>query len=270
MSVIKLSEILNLENPSKYKAHCAIRGGDDHPLDVFARCREEWHGWNSYKTQKNDFNRKYIFSLMDYYHEKDTFLFGGIYEVLSINEHENRYNIRLDKLASEFIGRLKINVKIPRQRRLKLENIYNECIVSEILKEPYSGQEFSGYEDIDLPFKQIEIILKNEKPDWRAALQNIKGVYLISDIENGKQYVGSAYGEYGIWSRWQCYIETGHGWNDELTSLIQEKGFDYAKRNFKFTLLEYRSTKVDDQVIIDRETFWKKALLTRDFGYNKN
>lgn len=270
MPNIKLSDVLNLANPNKYKAHCAVWNGENQPLDVFARDREEWRGWNTYKTQKDDFNRQYIFSLINCYNEKDTLLFGGIYEVLSIDEQENRYNIRLDKTASEFIGRLKINIKVPRQRRLKLENIYNDCIVSEILKEPYSGQSFSGYEDIDLPFEQIEIILKNEKPDWRGALQNIKGVYLISDIENGKQYVGSAYGEYGIWSRWQCYIETGHGWNDELTKLIEIKGFEYAKRNFKFTLLEYRPTKVDDQVIIDREAFWKKALLTRDFGYNKN
>ncbi len=270
MKEIKLPKILNIENLENYKAHCAVWNGSNHPLDVFARDREEWHSWNSYKGQKNEFNRKYIFSLMSFYPEENTWLFGGIYKVLSIKN--DRYKIRLDDKASEFTGRLKLRFILPgRNRRIKLENYYSDFIVTEILKEQYSGQAFSGYEDIDLTFEQVEVILKNEKPDWRGALQNIKGVYLITDNLNGKKYVGSAYGENGIWSRWKCYVETGHGGNDELTKLIQEKGISYARQHFKFTLLEYRPTKVDDQNIIDRETFWKKALLTRgDFGYNKN
>jgi hypothetical protein len=30
-------------------------------------------------------------------------------------------------------------------------------------------------------------------------LENVKGVYLIVDKSNGKMYVGSAYGDTGIW-----------------------------------------------------------------------
>jgi len=270
MSEIKLADILDLGNLKQYKAHCAVWNGKNQPLDVFARNREEWHGWNSYKGQNNEFNRQYIFSLMSFYPEENTWLFGGVYEVLSVEE--DSYKIRLVGQASEFIGRLKLQFKlVGKNRRRKLECLYSDFIVTEILKEPYSGQTFSGYEDIDLSFEQIEVILKNQKPDWRGALQNINGVYLIADKLNGKKYVGSAYGVHGIWSRWKCYVETGHGWNDELTKLIKEKGIEYARQHFKYTLLEYRPTKVDDQIIIDRETFWKKALLTRgDFGYNKN
>lgn len=29
--------------------------------------------------------------------------------------------------------------------------------------------------------------------------------------------MGSAYGGTGIWSRWACYVATGHGYNDEFT-----------------------------------------------------
>ncbi len=83
-------------------------------------------------------------------------------------------------------------------------------------------------------------------------------------------YVGSAYGETGIWSRWGCYIGTGHGWNDELTKLIKIYGIDYARQNFQFSLLEYRSMKTDDNVIIEREQYWKRVLLTGTFGYNRN
>jgi len=79
------------------------------------------------------------------------------------------------------------------------------------------------------------------------------------------------YGDSGIWSRWSCYIGTGHGWNDELTKIINQEGFEYAKSNFRISLLEYRLMKVDDKVIIERESYWKEVLLSRgEFGYNKN
>jgi hypothetical protein len=101
-----------------------------------------------------------------------------------------------------------------------------------------------------------------QKNDWKAALENVKGVYVIVDKSNGKKYVGSAYGDFGIWSRWAVYVGTGHGFNDELTKIISECGIDYARQNFRLSLLEYRSTKIDDNVIIGRESFWKEVLLT--------
>ena len=117
----------------------------------------------------------------------------------------------------------------------------------------------------------LEYIFSHAKSDWKAALQNVKGVYVITDKNNGKRYVGSAFGSAGIWARWSSYIKNAHGHNDELTKLIKEKGKDYARENFKFALLEYRSMKTDDSAIIARENYWKEVLLSRgDYGYNKN
>ncbi|MBO0935409.1 GIY-YIG nuclease family protein [Fibrella sp. HMF5335] len=99
----------------------------------------------------------------------------------------------------------------------------------------------------------------------------MKGIYLITDRSNGKKYVGSAYGDYGVWSRWAIYAGTGHGFNDELTKLIAEKGVQHARDFFSFTLLEYRTMRVDDADIIRRESYWKEVLLSRgQFGYNLN
>ena len=70
--------------------------------------------------------------------------------------------------------------------------------------------------------------------------------------------------------QWNCYIETGHGWNDELITLINQRGRDYTMENFQLSLLEYRPAKTDDKVIIEREKYWKNALLSRKHGYNKN
>ena len=93
---------------------------------------------------------------------------------------------------------------------------------------------------------------------------------MITDKSNGKRYVGSAFGDSGIWARWNCYIGTGHGFNDELTKLIGKKGVDYAVKNFRMSLLEYRPMKTDDSAIIEREGFWKEVMLSRGkYGYNK-
>lgn len=267
---IKLNELIHIAAPSRYKLHLACWNHEDEPLDVFVRDREEWKGWNSWKGTNDRFSREYIFALIDFYHESDTWLFGGIFKVLS--RSSDRYEVELDPQAQELIGRLKITLKrTSRTQAVYLENHYAQMVVSEILKNPYTGEVFPGYEDINHGFRHLEVIYRNGQGDWKAALENVKGVYLITDTSNGKRYVGSAYGSSGIWSRWACYIGTGHGWNDELTRLIKREGMDYARRNFTFALLEYRSMKTDDKIIIERETYWKEVLLTRgEFGYNKN
>ena len=129
---------------------------------------------------------------------------------------------------------------------------------------------FCGYDNIAHDFSQLELIIKRGQLDWKAALENVKGVYLIVDKSNGMKYVGSASGDTGIWSRWTSYIETGHGGNCELTKLIKNYDIEYARNNFQFSLLEFYSMRTDDQTIFDREQYWKKVLQTQIFGYNKN
>jgi len=267
---ITVDSLFRIENPEDYKIHFAVYS-DEQPLDVFVRSRDEWQGWNSWRgNNRDDFSRKYIFSLIRFYHQPDKWLFGGIFEVKAKNK--DSYEIELLEKGKEFIGRLLVHYPGPysRGRAFYLEKHYTKLIVSQIFNKPYSGENFCGYENIDHSFDILENIFKTNKSDWKAALENVKGVYLIVDKSNGKMYVGSAYGESGIWSRWSCYIGTGHGWNDELTKLVVKEGFDYARQNLKFSLLEYRAMKTDDQVIIDREQYWKNVLLSGTYGYNKN
>jgi hypothetical protein len=231
-----------------------------------------------WRGNKDDFNREFIFSLIQFYHEPNRWLFGGIFKI--INRHENYldtevgYDLELVDLHKELIGRLIIN--FPRYQGMRgrsflLEAYYKEFMVSEILKRPYEGINFPGYENIKIEFPELETVIKYQKNDWKTALENVKGVYLIVDKSNSRKYIGSAYNQYGIWSRWSVYVDNGHGFNDELTQIISQKGIDYARKNFRLCLLEYRSMKTDDKIIIERESFWKEALLTRvPFGYNKN
>ncbi len=68
----------------------------------------------------------------------------------------------------------------------------------------------------------------SQKPEsWWAALSEVSGIYLITDKSSGKHYIGSAYGEGGIWSRWCEYSRSGHGNNKELRSLLQGDPLEY-------------------------------------------
>lgn len=267
---IYLKDIWPIEDVSEYKVHFARYNQQAQPLEVFVRDKAEWQSWHEYRPARNDFNRPLIFTLAQFYHETDIWLFGGVYRVLE--RHENRYEVALTDQGSGMIGRLKLRSPYRgRTTRANFENHYEGFEVQEILREPYTGRHFPGYDGIDLSFEELEALVKNDRPDWKAALQNIKGIYLISDTSSGKRYVGSAYGDQGIWSRWCSYVASGHGGNVELKTLVADPTLEYCRENFRFALLEQRPERTDDQIIIDRESFWKRILLTRgEYGLNRN
>jgi hypothetical protein len=268
--IIRLADIWPIAAPENYKLHFARWNGENQPLEVWARDKREWQGWQEYRPARDDFNRPFIFSLVQFYHEPDIWLFGGVFRVLA--RHSDRYEVELAKEGEEFLGRLKLRSTYrERATRVKFENHYPGLAVQEILREPYSGRSFSGFEDIDLAFEELETLVRNGRPDWKAALSSVKGVYLISDITTGKRYIGSAYGDQGIWSRWYAYVASGHGGNVELRAVVSDPTLEYCRKAFRFALLEFRPAPTPDEVILAREAFWKRILLPRgDFGLNRN
>ena len=52
--------------------------------------------------------------------------------------------------------------------------------------------------------------------------------------------------------------------------VVNEHGFSYVKENFQYSILENYNSRVDKGIILNRESWWKKTLQTRKFGYNKN
>lgn len=273
LAEIPLSDIFDISETHKYKLHAAKKfTNQTEPLNDYIKGWDNWVGWNRYKGKKNRFTREYVFSMMNFYPEKDVFLFGGIFKVNGIVNDE--YDIELCDQYKEYIGRLKIkNVLLNgRTNVVYLENCFAEMQVSEILTEPINSLIFPGYENIDFDYGIIKNIIEKDIADWKGALANIKGVYMLTDKKNGKRYIGSAYNGVGIWARWTSYINNGHGGNVELKKVIDVNGLIYFKDNFKFTLLEIFPMFKDDSFVITRERYWKEVLLTKEtkFGYNKN
>lgn len=61
-----------------------------------------------------------------------------------------------------------------------------------------------------------------------------------------------------LWGRWKEYIANGNGGNIELKNL-----------DFRYSILEIYKSTTDDDAILERESWWKELLMTRQFGYNK-
>lgn len=153
----------------------------------------------------------------------------------------------------------------------KFETVMNDFEVIEILPIVYDGDEFPGYENVRLSYQQLETIIKRQRGTWIAALQNQKAVYLITDKATGKLYVGSATAqEKMLLQRWSDYVANGHGGNKELKEIVKEKGFDYVKNNFQYSILENYNARMDDDYIRKRENWWKDTLCSKEWGYNDN
>ena len=122
-----------------------------------------------------------------------------------------------------------------------------------------------------LSYSQLQKIINQRKKDWVSALESQKAVYLITDTNNGKLYVGSATSDNGmLLKRWKEYVETGHGGNKNLIQLVNEKGMDYIQNYFQYSILENYNSTISDELILERESWWKEVLKTRIFGYNAN
>lgn len=136
---------------------------------------------------------------------------------------------------------------------------------------------FISYNDVNLRYSQLEDIIKNEDAIWKAKLESVNCIYCIFDINNGKKYIGSTYGnnkqsETGIWNRWKYYIDTeGHGDDAELKKIFDADN-NYPKNNFRWMILEILPINITSKEAIMRENVYKEKFMTRDkrFGYNQN
>ncbi len=229
----------------------------------------------SVKTQNPDRRRfkngEIVFCFIPYSSDKD-WLLVNVYKVLD----DSKALVEADEECmadyQPLLGRLVVHYENKSHNILvRTPEIIDTINVKTILEHPYNelGEEFPGYENVDLSWNDLRRVLKFK--NWQTALENQKAVYLITDTATNKRYVGSAYGDTMLLGRWRNYAENGHGGNKELKALVEERGLDYVKDNFRYSILDIYKSTTDDEAIIARESWWKNILLTRgNYGYNAN
>ena len=218
------------------------------------------------------------FQRLDREKKWDKWLFLGAYKVNgdSIDKDGNAtYNLELLDKYSSLVERLVVEYKKHQgDKQAKIPTrLIEEIDVVEILEKRYveSDIDFPGYDKVKLSFRELSDIINNNVRNWKNYLSAAQCIYVVTDTSNEKLYVGSTYGSEGIWQRWSAYVKTkGTGGNKELDKLIRENP-DYAFDNFQFSILEsFINTDGNEQLILDRETYWKEVLKSKEFGYNRN
>ena len=274
--MLKLVDLLRLSGIElgNYKIHCATdnKVSGWRPLDEYFAGTFEIG--QSQQSQKH-FECDQVLSLINLGNSK-RWLFVGVYCVEGVREvHDNEWSGFLYTLKpmpglEHLAGRAIIDfAKTFRNSYLIGKKHEAEMIVSSIREERMSIAEFPGFNSVRLSFEMLKAIIRQDNASWKAALANIAGVYIITDVATGGQYVGSAYGGIGVWQRWSEYAKSGHGGNKELRELLRVEGSEYA-RNLQFSVLEVCDINASDDHIISRESHWKSVLMTREFGLNWN
>lgn len=271
MSSIKLNDILNIKNLKNVKIRFNLMFANNwNPIEVFKNneiktlLAGQYWNYNKNKSYKDGqitlgfirIKSNENFWLLFHIGKitKDLNILNGVgYEYETLTEYE------------KYFGRLIIKFKNNSQNMIRnAESVIEDCEIAQILPDIFDNDIFPGYDKVNISWKELSRVL--EKDSWKTALQNQKGVYLITDTYNGKMYVGSAYGDDMILNRWKSYVKTGHGNNKELKGL----DFNYIKKYLRYSILDIFKSTTDIEAIIERENWWKEALLSRRFGYNVN
>ena len=114
-------------------------------------------------------------------------------------------------------------------------------------------------------------LLNSVIPFWeKNCVDKEFGGYYTSLDRDGSVYDTMKY----MWMQWRIVYMFAEiylaGYKKDSYIDIAEKGFDYIKQNFQYSILENYNARVDDRVILDRESWWKETLQSRTFGYNDN
>ena len=280
------------ENKIKFKFHMSTDFLElkKSPYDCLMEDSKDWQNLNNYRNEKGKSSRldgyDYLVSFAQYnIYGRNFFVFGGIYKVeIAKPEHYEigGYNISLldnNDTIGELLNkyRKRLVIKLDENLGINFELTYEVVAkknieVFEVFPD-IAIEKFNGYQNVSITHKELREIVSNNELSWKLALSYIKAVYVITDTKTGKLYIGSAYGDsQGLWQRWECYADFKDltGGNKEFEVLVKEKGEDYIKDNFKYSILEIFDTKTKQDYILERENYWKNVFETRKFGMNWN
>ena len=286
--MIRFADFMPVPAPERTKVKFNIRAGVGGAAAydlLMAEDPEPWLAMTRYRSrqQNNNMGRaEYVLAFAQYYpYGPEYFMFGGFFRVEPATPEtlgEDGYRLTPLDLYSEYIKRLIVKLDEPIGRNLYLRSYENlqdgplDPEVYELAPDVKLGA-FPGYQNVRLRHRDLQRIIANDEPSWKDALSSVKGVYVITDLSDGRLYVGSASGEAnGLWQRWAGYAHLGNlsGGNRDLELLKLTRGDGHIVEHFQYSILEIFDPKTRAETIVARESFWKLALDSRAHGLNAN
>ncbi|GAB6061184.1 GIY-YIG nuclease family protein [Desulfonatronum parangueonense] len=279
--MITLHKILEIYGVDTTKVRIVRHGNKEIPiLRTFQENLRRLEVYQSYQRPRKFGDANTIAVFAPYF--KTTALFIGLWDILGCTDNSKFKVDNLLELQRFSLPECWYNdhVKYDLKRNTILDELSERIVIEwgaatvswvqnkdkEIveLKGKKSIGDFQSFAQVHLTYQELKIM--TQYPDtnltWIKALSSVNGVYMIQDTLSGKLYVGSAYGDKGIYGRWITYAQNGHGGNLELQYLDSQ--------NFVFSVLEIVSATSTADEVINYENRWKKKLGTTKFGLNKN
>lgn len=229
----------------------------------------------------------YILSFLGY--EQTKAIFIGAYKVVSMTEFDreihaisgyiyeeiidqplNYYKLeKVDSIFDDLIDRIVIEWGTATRSWFQWLSDDNPKEVIEILPKGYV-RDFPGYENVILKYNELLTITTNIDANriWYTMLSSVAGIYLITDLIDGSQYVGSAYGNKGIFGRWSEYAKTLHGNNKLLIEHLIKNPNRHL--SFQYSILQTLPRSMNKDQVVQLENSYKRKLGTRAFGLNNN
>jgi hypothetical protein len=174
-----------------------------------------------------------------------------------------------DQRFTKYERRLIINWVVPRGWYNTYGEVKNKPVVK--ITPRNFVDEFPGLMKINISYSDLKTIIENPESHskWYESLTKLQAVYLIMDNISGNQYVGTTYGQDGLWQRWESYVKSGFtGGNKKLERLKQSDPNFF--RGFQYSILEVLPRNANQADCTSAESLWKEKLGTRAFGLNMN
>jgi len=139
------------------------------------------------------------------------------------------------------------------------------------LRDPDTRGPCPDYRDIDVSLSKLAFLYAHEQanPSWKERLSAVGGIYLLSDTDHGRLYVGKADGADGFWGRWKAYAQRRSG------NVRVDEAFDLGELRSdttRLSILDVVPRAAANHKLVDRlETRWKQRLCSRSVdNLNRN
>jgi len=168
----------------------------------------------------------------------------------------DKYDLRLDQRFIDLEGKLFVEWGKGTRAWIQRADKRNKAISE--LRTEFKEPEFPGLLNFIEPLSKLEAL----PATWISVLKEAAGVYLLTCSQTKEQYVGSASGAEGFWSRWCQYVTNNHGGNIGL------KSREYS--DYHVSVLEVAGTAATREDVLAMESRWKKKLKSQEMGLNRN